>query len=60
MIKYEYMHCSMLGSYWIPCTVLARLDNEVYVEYYDGVLEEKVCKWVGKENVKEVDDVDIS
>ena len=48
MIKAEYQHCSMAGSYWIDCEVLGfnTSTNKVLVSYHDFLIDEKETRWV--------------
>jgi len=38
----EYLHCSMGGSYWIPCEIVEDDGEEYVVRYYDSIVEEDV------------------
>jgi hypothetical protein len=50
----EYLHCSMAGSYWIPCEIHGWDDKSerFKVKYYDFIIEEDEHIWAPYDRVK--------
>lgn len=38
---YEYLWCSMMGSFWVDCEVVKKDGDRVTLTYYDDILREQ-------------------
>lgn len=52
-MKFEFLHTSMAGSYYIPCKLLKDIDGKSFlISYHDFIIDEEVTKEVTQEYLK--------
>ncbi len=56
MKVYQYMHRSMMGTYWIPCEVIGvNEEGQLHIKYWDPLIDGPLEEEVDEEFIREAE-----
>ena len=50
-MKAKFVHSSMFGSYYLPCTILQKKKYRSKISYIDPYTEEQIKIWIDNEEL---------